>query len=258
MKTCSVEGCTDPYRCGGYCGLHYYRVRAYGDPRSDVPRRVRSDRVPCSADGCGMPQRVEGLCAVHYGRMRVHGTLEAPEPGNGVCSIENCGQITYCNGYCRQHDQRVRLTGDPRPDKPFRTLPKAAERGNVIQRIKNRSVVTASGCREWQGHLSHGYGAISVNARTTPVHVAMWIAARGPLPEGDWTIDHLCYNRACVNIAHLELVSRAENVMRAMLRKYAGTDNLPEPVLEFLRAASKGLLEGKQFFEPWITADGAA
>lgn len=258
MNTCSVEGCTDPYRCSGYCALHYSRVRLHGDPQPDIPRKMRADRPPCSVDECGLPHRSKGLCAVHYDRMRKHGSLELPVRGGGICSVEGCAGLVYSNGYCRPHDQRVRLTGDPRPDEPLRVLPRKADRGNVIQRIKDRSRVTAAGCLEWQGHLSRGYGSISVNARSTPVHIAMWVAVHGPLPEGDWTLDHLCYNRACSNVEHLEVVSRAENVMRAMLRKYAGTDNLPEPVLEFLRAASKGLLEGKQFFEPWITAVDAA
>ena len=36
---------------------------------------------------------------------------------------------------------------------------------------------------------------------------------KGPIPKGS-QIDHLCRNRACVNAAHLEIVSPKENTLR--------------------------------------------
>lgn len=32
MKTCSIEGCSNKYRCKGYCGKHYSKFLKYGDP----------------------------------------------------------------------------------------------------------------------------------------------------------------------------------------------------------------------------------
>lgn len=40
----------------------------------------------------------------------------------------------------------------------------------------------------------------------------------GPIPEG-LEIDHLCGNRSCVNVAHLEAVTHAENMRRAFQRR---------------------------------------
>lgn len=31
-RNCTVEGCDRPYRCTGFCGLHYSRFLKYGDP----------------------------------------------------------------------------------------------------------------------------------------------------------------------------------------------------------------------------------
>jgi hypothetical protein len=44
-RTCSVEGCESPYRCKGYCNMHYKRLRSYGsldDPRGAAEDRFRS------------------------------------------------------------------------------------------------------------------------------------------------------------------------------------------------------------------------
>jgi hypothetical protein len=65
------------------------------------------------------------------------------------------------------------------------------------------------GCWEWTGGRSSGYGRIGGEY----VHRAVYKALVGPIPEG-MTVDHLCRNRVCVNPAHMEIVSRAENVLR--------------------------------------------
>lgn len=71
-------------------------------------------------------------------------------------------------------------------------------------------------CLEWQAALSGGYGAFyssKTGRRNYQAH--RWIYERwvGPIPDG-FHIDHLCRNRACVNAAHLEVVSPGENVLR--------------------------------------------
>jgi len=40
MRTCSVDGCERVHRCVGFCGMHYQRFLATGDPRADLPPRV--------------------------------------------------------------------------------------------------------------------------------------------------------------------------------------------------------------------------
>lgn len=39
-KFCSIDGCERPYRCTGYCSLHYQRFLKHGDPLYEPPSRV--------------------------------------------------------------------------------------------------------------------------------------------------------------------------------------------------------------------------
>jgi len=71
-----------------------------------------------------------------------------------------------------------------------------------------------TGCWEWQGATKRGgYGHMSVDGRMQLVHRLAWVVVMGELGS-DLEIDHLCRNRACLNPAHLEPVSKAENVRR--------------------------------------------
>lgn len=70
------------------------------------------------------------------------------------------------------------------------------------------------GCWLWTGAVSHGYGVFGVGDRTVRVHRASYEAAFGAIPAG-LTIDHLCRRRLCVRPAHLEAVTRGENVLRS-------------------------------------------
>lgn len=68
-------------------------------------------------------------------------------------------------------------------------------------------------CWVWQGALHKGYGIMRVAGHQRPVHRVAWELEHGPIPDG-LVIDHLCRNRACVNTAHMELVTPGENVLR--------------------------------------------
>lgn len=79
--TCAVEGCGRPYRCGGYCSLHYSRVRRTGDPGGvelvKVPNRRRA---ACAVEGCERVEYAQGWCSMHYQRVRDRGQPGEPTP----------------------------------------------------------------------------------------------------------------------------------------------------------------------------------
>ena len=69
-------------------------------------------------------------------------------------------------------------------------------------------------CWLWRGtDGTHGYGYFSVKGINLYAHRIAYLLEVGPIPEG-YQIDHLCMNKGCVNPAHLEPVTGAENTRR--------------------------------------------
>lgn len=73
---------------------------------------------------------------------------------------------------------------------------------------------SVSDCLLWAGASDgHGYGQINVDGKPRKAHRVAWELVHGPI-AGDLTVDHLCMNRLCQNVAHMELVTRSENGRR--------------------------------------------
>lgn len=92
----------------------------------------------------------------------------------------------------------------------------------TAMKLTDRYTIQPNGCWIWKGTPNcNGYGRISIGSRGSAVR---WLAHRwvytmliGPIPD-DMTLDHVkargCTSRMCVNPAHLEPVTRGENVLR--------------------------------------------
>lgn len=78
-------------------------------------------------------------------------------------------------------------------------------------------------CIVWTGQRgATGYGKVTFprdNGRRahTGAHRAAWLIHRGPISDPSAVLDHLCRNRDCINVEHLELVSAVENVRRGAI-----------------------------------------
>ena len=69
-------------------------------------------------------------------------------------------------------------------------------------------------CWLWTAKIErNGYGRFWLDGHSVEAHRFAYELIRGPIPKG-LTIDHLCRNKACVNPAHLEVVTPRTNVLR--------------------------------------------
>jgi hypothetical protein len=88
-------------------------------------------------------------------------------------------------------------------------------------------------CCIWRGATnSDGYGVRRVGDQVRYVHALAWEAENGPVPEGH-ELDHLCTNRACYRVDHLQVVTHAVNCRRGRSAKLN-----PEQAAE-IRASSE-------------------
>lgn len=69
-------------------------------------------------------------------------------------------------------------------------------------------------CHIWGDRPYPSYGSFSAKGKRVLAHRWAYEHEVGPIPSG-LEIDHLCMNRACVNVLHLEPVTHLENMKRS-------------------------------------------
>lgn len=84
----------------------------------------------------------------------------------------------------------------------------------------DQSSTNGSACWEWTGAVqSSGYGSMTDGRGGSKLtHRAAYEQLVGKIPSG-LTIDHLCFNKLCVNVDHMEVVTIAENNRRKSARQ---------------------------------------
>lgn len=77
-------------------------------------------------------------------------------------------------------------------------------------------LATAEGeCWHWLRSEGSAYGRFETRAGQEAAHRVAWKELGRPIQDEEF-LDHLCRNTKCVNPAHLEIVTHAENVRRGL------------------------------------------
>ena len=126
----------------------------------------------------------------------------------------------YCQCGCGQKT-RIATQNDPRTGevrgKPVRFKKGHHGRRPLAERFWEKVDKTDT-CWLWTAYRCPlGYGRINVTSGAAPqlAHRIAYELCVGPIPDG-LELDHLCRVPSCVNPAHLEPVTRRENVLRGI------------------------------------------
>lgn len=199
---CSVEDCERDIKARRLCGMHYQRLKKTG---TTSERQVEPKY--CSVEGCNGPHVARGWCSGHYKRWNSGYALDERPIGvwlKSECSVDGCLRDVQANGLCHAHYYRAyrgRALGGPIPE-PM----------SVDQRFWSKVDKTES-CWVWTASIyqDNGYGQFSdAEGRKCVAHRWSYEDQVGAVPDGLW-LDHICWNRRCVNPTHLRVVTTKQN-----------------------------------------------
>lgn len=119
------------------------------------------------------------------------------------CRLPGCVQPKgRAFGICNAH--YLRQTRGYDMTKPVRDV-------NATDEERFWGKVDKSGdCWLWSAATTAGYGVFRLNGKNIVAHRVSYMWENGPIPDG-YEVDHMCFNRSCVNPAHLRLLSHLEN-----------------------------------------------
>lgn len=130
-----------------------------------------------------------------------------------MCSIDGCERRHHCRGWCSTHYERFRIHGDAQAGRSVRIW--HDDEARFWSKVEKAD---PGDCWLWTGVIDQaGYGRIDLGKTNYQAHRFSYEINVGPIPEG-LEIDHVhawgCRHHHCVNPAHLEAVTGAENKRR--------------------------------------------
>lgn len=139
-------------------------------------------------------------------------------------SLCGCGCGSDAGIYPRTHTAKGIIKGQPRRFLHGHQPRGVFGSGSDLSRYRVEDRGYATPCRIWTGPSNQkGYGLVKVGRSSRAAHLVAYEQANGPIPEGR-ELDHLCRVRACVNLAHLEVVTHKVNMERSANQKLRPED----------------------------------
>lgn len=100
-------------------------------------------------------------------------------------------------------------------------------------------------CVEWPYGKSTGYGVLRVGGQQVTAHRVIYALYHNEEPGVN--VNHICSNRACVNVAHLYVGTQYENRRDTALVKSLGDNGVIPP--EKIEEAKARIREHRKYFE---------
>ena len=87
---------------------------------------------------------------------------------------------------------------------------------------------TDDGCLVCTSHKMNpdGYFRKRINGEKMMYHRHIWEKYNGPIPEG-YEVDHLCKNRGCCKIGHLQILLTSEHRSKDGMERYGNFTGIP-------------------------------
>lgn len=123
-----------------------------------------------------------------------------------ICGIDGCNDSVHAKGWCSIHYGRWRRHGDPLTE----VTPAFHDKEKLLE---YRTIPEPnSGCLLWTGSTTRaGHGTINTGGEVLYAHRWVYEKGVGPIPEGAH-VDHKCHVPQCVNVEHLRLATRSQNL----------------------------------------------
>jgi hypothetical protein len=121
-----------------------------------------------------------------------------------TCEVVGCEREQLAKGLCSKHYQRLWSGGDPH-------VP-SWEELSLEERFRSKLSPQdpVTGCIEWVGWRTNGYGQLKDGGKIIGAHCLAWELKNGPIPEG-MCVCHRCDNPPCCNTEHHFLDTKAGN-----------------------------------------------
>jgi|SRR5699024_9507411 len=150
----------------------------------------------CSVELCENTNiAAKGMCRKHYRQ-----DLAARSPR---CSVDGCDNQSIARKMCTSHYWYLTQYGSEHEPKRNFSNPEESFKARTVWKGK---------CLIWVGYLSEaGYGRMIVNGQKMLAHRYAWERSKGKL-KPEVILDHICHNRACVNVSHLRIVTQNQNM----------------------------------------------